>query len=154
MTTLTIWKDQANKIQVVQLSDDPSDGTDTEQLDHLKTLSVYANLTCVSENYTGTFPDTDSSTWEWLNGAVVSKPVVPLAVSMRQARLALLGAGLLENVAIAIAGLPSPQKEAAQIEWEYSQEVHRNKELVSTLAPLLGLSEVQLDSLFITASTL
>lgn len=81
-------------------------------------------------------------------------PVVPVAVTMRQARLALLGAGLLDDVDAAIAALPSPQKEAAKIEWEYSQEVQRHNGFVSVLAPLLGLTEAQTDALFVQATTL
>lgn len=81
-------------------------------------------------------------------------PVVPSAVTMRQARLALLGAGLLDDVDAAINALPSPQKEAARIEWEYSQEVQRHNGFVSVLAPLLGLTEAQTDALFVQATTL
>lgn len=81
-------------------------------------------------------------------------PVVPSAVTMRQARLALLGAGLLDDIDAAINGLPSPQKEAARIEWEYSQEVQRHNGFVSVLAPMLGLTEAQTDALFIGAATL
>ena len=79
---------------------------------------------------------------------------VPKIVTMRQARLALLGAGLLTTVEATLAALPEPTKTAAQIEWEYSQEVHRDKALVQMLAPLLGLTTEQLDNLFIIASTL
>lgn len=79
---------------------------------------------------------------------------VPAAVTMRQARLVLLGAGLLDDVEAAINALPSPQKEAAKIEWEYSQEVQRHNGFVSVLAPLLGLDEAQLDALFQQAATL
>lgn len=81
-------------------------------------------------------------------------PVVPQIVTMRQARLALLGAGLLPMVDAAIAALPSPQKEAALIEWDYSSEVHRNKPFVQTLAAALSLSTEQLDSLFTQAAQL
>ena len=73
---------------------------------------------------------------------------------MRQARLALLQAGKLAMVDTAIAGLPEPDRTAAQIEWEYSQEVQRDKPFVLMLAPALGLSEEDLDSLFVLASTL
>lgn len=83
-----------------------------------------------------------------------ANPVVPKSVTMRQARLALLQAGLLGNVQTAIDSLASPQKEAAQIEWEYAQEVQRDKELVALLAPVLGLDDAQLDALFVLASTL
>lgn len=79
---------------------------------------------------------------------------VPAAVTMRQARLALLGAGLLDDIDAAINGLPSQQKEAARIEWEYSQEVQRHNGFVSVLAPMLGLTEAQTDALFVQATTL
>ncbi len=81
-------------------------------------------------------------------------PVVPPSVTMRQARLALLGAGLLDDIDAAINALPSPQKEAARIEWEYSQEVLRHNGFVSVLAPLLGLTEAQTDALFLVAEGL
>lgn len=48
--------------------------------------------------------------------------VIPQSVTMRQARLALLGAGLLDDVNSAIAAIPDPvQRKAAEIEWEYAQ---------------------------------
>lgn len=83
-------------------------------------------------------------------------PVTPpvMAVTMRQARLALLAAGKLGQIDAAIDGLPSPQKEEARIEWEYSQEVQRNKPLVLSLAPALGLDDAALDALFLAASQL
>lgn len=81
-------------------------------------------------------------------------PPVPQAVTMRQARLVLLGAGLLSQVEAAIDALPSPQKEAARIEWEYSQEVQRYNGFVAVLAPALGLSESQIDQMFFAASGL
>lgn len=79
---------------------------------------------------------------------------VPYAVTMRQARLALLGAGKLAAVESAIAALPEPQKTAALIEWEYSNEVQRHNGFVSQLAPALGMSEAQLDALFVQAASL
>jgi len=81
-------------------------------------------------------------------------PPVPGVVSMRQARLALLQAGKLQDVDAAIAALPSPDKEQAQIEWEYAAEVKRDSALVAQLAPALGLDAAALDALFITAATL
>lgn len=79
---------------------------------------------------------------------------VPRAVTMRQARLALLQAGMLTTVNDAVAAMPGAAGAAARIEWEYSQEVQRDKELVLALAPVLGLSPAQLDSLFIAAAAL
>ena len=79
---------------------------------------------------------------------------VPPSVTMRQARLALLGAGLLASVDAAIDSLPSPQKEAARIEWEYTTEVQRSSGLVPMMGVALGLDDAALDTLFIEAAAL
>ncbi|WP_395055181.1 hypothetical protein [Polaromonas sp.] len=78
----------------------------------------------------------------------------PLAVTMRQARLALLRAGLLTKVNDAVTAMPGVEGAAARIEWEYSQEVQRDKALVKALVPVLGLTDAQLDALFLDASQL
>ena len=90
---------------------------------------------------------------QWTLGAL-PPPAVPTAVTMRQARLALLGAGLLAGIDAAIDSLPSPQKEAARIEWEYSQEVQRHNGFVSVLAPMLGMTDAQTVALFVAAKGL
>lgn len=79
---------------------------------------------------------------------------VPSSVTMRQARLALRQAGKLSLVDAVIASLSEPQKTAAQIEWEYSNEVQRRNGFVSVIAPALGLDEAALDALFIAAASL
>ena len=79
---------------------------------------------------------------------------VPQIVTMRQARLALLGAGLLSQVDAAIDALPEPQKSAARIEWDYSSEVHRSRAFVQQLGAALGLTNQQLDALFTQAAKL
>ena len=80
--------------------------------------------------------------------------VVPAAVTMRQARLALHANGLLTAAVSAIDSLPEPQKTAAQIEWEYSSEVHRQSQMTNLIAAALGLSPQQIDELFQLAATL
>lgn len=93
--------------------------------------------------------------WETMrDDEMRSRNPVPASVSMRQARLALLGAGLLDDVGAAINNLPSPQKEAAKIEWEYSQQVQRHNGFVEVLAPLLGMTDEQIDTLFVEAAKL
>lgn len=77
---------------------------------------------------------------------------VPQAVTMRQARLALLAVGKLAAVDAAIDALPSPQKEAARIEWDFAQDIDRHWPLVALLAPAIGLDEAALDALFIDAA--
>ena len=96
----------------------------------------------------------DLADGEVIDPYVAPPPVVPTVVSMRQARLALLSAGKLDAVAIAIAAMPSPAKEAAQIEWEFAAEVRRDNPLMAALAGALGLDTLALDQLFTHAGAL
>ena len=96
----------------------------------------------------------DSWDGEVFTPAPPAPPAVPSAVTMRQARLALLGAGLLAGVDAAIDSLPSPQKEAARIEGDYATEVQRSSGLVSMMVVALGLDDAALDALFIGAAAL
>ena len=98
---------------------------------------------------------------EWLVVALtaaemtaIAKAKVPASVTMRQGRLALLAAGKLAQVDAAIASLPEPQKSAALIEWNFSNELQRGNAFVATLGAALGLSDAQVDQLFITAAQL
>lgn len=76
---------------------------------------------------------------------------VPHTVSMRQARLALFNAGLLESVNATIAAMAGAAGDAARIEWEFAATVQRASPLVSDLSAALGLTSPQLDSLFTAA---
>ena len=98
-----------------------------------------------------------ASGWSYAGGDVVAPSVtvpVPAEVTMRQARLALLAAGLLDDVEAAIDGMDEPAKTAAQIEWEYSNALERDNTLVAILGPSLGLSSNQIDDLFRAAAQL
>lgn len=81
-------------------------------------------------------------------------PSIPEVVTMRQARLALLQAGLLAQVNTAVASMPGAAGDTARIEWEFSSTVERNRPLVQSLIGALGLTESQLDDLFRLAATL
>jgi hypothetical protein len=98
---------------------------------------------------------------KWLaegNTPLPADSVIPpkvTEVTMRQARLALLGAVLLDDVDAALNAIPNEaQRKAALIEWEFSNTVQRDMALVQQLAPALGLSEQQLDNLFAQAAQL
>lgn len=83
------------------------------------------------------------------------KSKVPQSVTMRQARLALLSAGLLGNVDAAVAAIPDASiRRAAEIEWEYAQIVDYSSQFTQQLSGSLGLTEAQLDNLFVEASKL
>lgn len=78
---------------------------------------------------------------------------VPVEVTMRQAKLALLQYGLLQQINTFIANMPGVQGEAARIEWEYATSVKRNAILVTQIAAAFSLTDEQLDNLFILAAT-
>lgn len=82
---------------------------------------------------------------------LVQSPVqVPQVVTIRQAKLALLQVGLLDDVDAAVA----QSDRATQIEWEYATEVRRTWSTLLTLQTALGLSDAQIDDLFILAAEL
>ena len=87
---------------------------------------------------------------QWVEGGTAPAPQVPTVVSMRQARLALYGAGLLDDVEAAVA----KSTKDVQIEWEFSSELRRDWPTLVLLAGALGLTESQIDGLFIQAATL
>lgn len=75
---------------------------------------------------------------------------VPASVSPLQARRALLAAGLLNRVQTAVAGAD----QETQLAWEFATSVDRGSAVVAALAAALGLSDAQLDALFISAAAI
>lgn len=75
---------------------------------------------------------------------------VPAVITMRQARLVLLSAGLLDAVNAGINAMP----QAVQIEWEFAATVDRASPLVATLAAALQLDAAGLDALFAAGGVL
>lgn len=79
---------------------------------------------------------------------------VPDSVSMAQARLALLDAGLLDQVDAALAAIPDPiERRAAQVRWDYETRVRYDDQLVRDLKSAFGLTSQQFDELFRLAAT-
>ena len=129
---------------------------DTQYLDPMGRMPEYFSLEAPPALAEGQYAHWDGSAWQVL-GELPEVPVpieVPRQVTMRQARLALLAQGLLGRVAPAIEQLESPHREVAQIEWEFSSTVDRDRPLVAMLGPKLGMSAAQLDQLFVTAAGL
>ncbi len=97
------------------------------------------------------------SGWEALEerpAPPVPVAVIPESVTMRQCRIALLGAGLLDAVQSSIASMPGVDGERARIDWEYALEVRRDWPLIAYMAGDLGLTDEQVDALFMTAATI
>ena len=75
---------------------------------------------------------------------------VPQQVTMRQARLALLSAGLLDDVEMVIAAAGRE----AQLEWEYAAVVERSNPAVAAVQQQESLTDAQIDDLFREAAKL
>ena len=115
-------------------------------------VAIEDNSTIERFNFTrADFPDAQPPALPEYVPAVVA---VPEVVTMRQARLALLGAGLLAQVNTAVANMPGAEGDAARIEWEYAQEVRRDSPLVAGLSAALGLTDETLDNLYKVAAGL
>jgi hypothetical protein len=81
-------------------------------------------------------------------------PTVPLTVTMRQARLALLQSGHYTAVVDYINGMTGDAGIAARVTWEYSTTVERYMPLTIQLKGILGLTDLETDALYELATTL
>lgn len=81
---------------------------------------------------------------------VAPEPALPQVLTRRQALLALLAAGKLDQVELVIQSAPR----AVQIAWEAAGTFERDNPLIESIAPQVGLSEQDVDNLFIQAAAL
>lgn len=75
---------------------------------------------------------------------------VPQEVTMRQARQALLQAGMLDTVEQVV----SQADRAVQIDWQKGQTVRRDWQALKVVQSLLNMTEREIDELFILAESL
>lgn len=102
--------------------------------------------------------DYDAITWDAPEAApsfeeieaLIALPVVPQTVTPLQARSAIRAAGLKPQVDAALAGAG----EEAQERWDYALEIRRDDALLAQLAVAIGLTDADLDALFIAAAAL
>ena len=93
------------------------------------------------------FTPEDMERYKVVDGELVG--IVPIFITPRQAEIALLQAGLLDDVVSAIASIPDETtRRIAQIEWAKAQEVRRDWPLLNQLATQIGLTPDQIDDLF------
>ena len=95
---------------------------------------------------------TESLTVEPLRVVRQRARIVPDGVTMRQARLALFSAGLLDTAQAVIDALPMPQRRQAQIEWEYALSVRRDHPLIALMIAQGLATDVEVDGLFVAAA--
>lgn len=80
----------------------------------------------------------------------VEPPVVVTAVSRFQAKAALLAAGLLPKIEALMASPATPA--VAKLAWAEALEFQRSSPTIAAMATALGLSDQQIDDLFIAAA--
>lgn len=80
--------------------------------------------------------------------------IVPQRITARQARLALLNAGLLDDVEATIEALPANVRAQVRIEWDSATHVERGSTVTQMVATALGLTATQVDALFVAAAGL
>lgn len=96
-------------------------------------------------------PDPPGPEYRWNGSQWVAPPVyVPQIVSRFQAKAALLSAGLLSQVETLIAD-PSTDI-MTKLAWNEAIEFNRNSPTVLGLAKALGLTDEQVDALFVAAA--
>ena len=89
--------------------------------------------------------------WETMReDEIRARNPVPQQVTMRLARLALLSAGLLDDVEMVI----TAAGRAAQLEWEYAAVVERSNPAVAAVQQQESLTDEQIDDLFREAAKL
>lgn len=98
------------------------------------------------------YADADGEVYTLVRWEQPVAPHVPQTVTMAQAQLALLNAGLLAQIEAGINNLPESMKQTVLIAWQKSPHVSRQGNLVNLLATDFGLTEKQLDELFIAAA--
>jgi len=136
-------------------------------LDELAMYGVYPLLATDSPGYDPAAQTLEEATpvqiddvWtqQWTVRALTLEELkarVPTVVTMRQARLALLQSNLLSQVEAAIAAIAdATERKQAAIDWEYATQVERLWPWVQTLGVALGLTDDELDALFVQAATL
>lgn len=83
------------------------------------------------------------------------QPKPPDSCSPRQFRLALINSNIdINTIESMLNNISDPvAKKTAFIEWEYSIEIKRSHPLINSFAQQLGITEQQLDNIFILANT-
>lgn len=111
----------------------------TKELDHWLCDGIIMPFVIVGD--TGTIED-----YVHVDNPIIE---VPRTITPRQARLALLNIGLLDDIEAMVAN-----DRAMQIWWEYSLEINRDNEHILSAQTALNLTDEQLDNLFIEGSKL
>ena len=93
---------------------------------------------------------TEAEAYAYLNPEPVI--VIPEQVTRAQGKVALVQAGLFQDVVTYIDNLPEPNRTLAQIAFNETNTWRRSSEWLNQIANELSITQEQLDNLFITAA--
>ena len=82
--------------------------------------------------------------------ATSEAPSTPSSLSPRQLRLVLDYAGLLDQVD----AFAAKQERAVQLSWQWATEFRRDDQLLNTMAENMGITQDQIDAMFVEGATL
>ena len=98
-------------------------------------------------------PVTTEEADEITQAAILAARRAAMVVTRRQARLVLLQQGLLDDVEAAINAIEDETtRREVQIEWEYAMDIRRDWPALQLVTQQLGITEEQLDQMFLLAS--
>lgn len=132
---------------------DPQDtGTEYLLADMVVPKAIIAGHTLVQAELPA---DYAPGRYRWSDGFVrvpdVQQPTeVPQVLTRRQARRVLLAAGLLDDVEAAVAA----SDRETQIDWADATEMRRDWPALAAMASQLGMTDAQLDALFVQGAAL
>lgn len=90
--------------------------------------------------------------WLFKNGGLISDLA---SITPRQLRLALVLSGVdIANIDTAISMLPEPTQTMTRIEWEYAIDFERANPMVAALGAALGLTNEQIDAIWVLGATI
>lgn len=124
----------------------PANATTVKPLDYKEGFDIKFNIAENKFEYVEKVVEPDE---EKIEEPKLDENNVPLSITPLQAKLQLLEIGLLDEVEELV-----KQDRRVEIYWTNAQKFNKDDEILKTMATALGLSDTQLDELFINASKL
>ena len=115
----------------------------------------------VSVLYNGNFIDPIWNGTTFIEGATpeeiaeANKPIVPESISQMKLRKQLIISGIsIASIDALIQSLPQPNKDLIYTMWEYAVVFDRHNPELNAMAEMLGITQEQLDEIFINGNLL
>jgi len=104
------------------------------------------------------FTDEETGAMQWRADSVrkewPKEPEVPIEVYAWRLRLVVAAAGLKDNIDLLLSNLPEPDKTVAHEAWNAGVTIRRDSILLAQVTSALGLTEQQVDEMFIQANAI